>query len=180
VISVGAGRADLTAVPANRLSVLARYGLTAKAPLLRELADPRRTATLLAAARHLEASAVDDALDLFDLLMATRLIAPARRSSERERLSALPRLERASVTLAGVVTAVMDVLSAAEAGLVDVAAAWRAVEEVAPRDRVREAAAVVGIWFRTIRPGRRRCAPRWRAGTGWCARSWCCWPRRCR
>lgn len=33
---------------------MARYGLTAKAPLLRELADPRRTATLLAAARHLK------------------------------------------------------------------------------------------------------------------------------
>jgi hypothetical protein len=81
VISVGAGRADLSAVPVKRLSVLARYGLTAKAPLLRELADPRRTATLLAAARHPEAAAVDDALDLFDLLMATRLIALARRAS---------------------------------------------------------------------------------------------------
>ena len=144
VISVGAGLAELSAVPVNRLSVLARYGLTAKAPLLRELADPRRTATLLAAARHLEAAAVDDALDLFDLLMATRLIGPARRASERERLAALPRLERASVTLAGAVTAVMDVLSAAGAGAVDVAAAWQAVEQVAPRDRVRDAAAVVG------------------------------------
>jgi hypothetical protein len=51
---IGAGRADLSAVAASRLSALARYGLTAKAPLLRELADPRRTATLLAAARHLK------------------------------------------------------------------------------------------------------------------------------
>ena len=136
VISVGAGRADLSAVPANRLSMLARYGLTAKAP--------RGTATLVAAARHLEASAVDDALDLFDLLMATRLIAPARRASERERLAALPRLERASVTLAGAVTALLDVLAAADADAVGVADAWRAVEQVAPRDRVREAAAVVG------------------------------------
>jgi hypothetical protein len=38
-----------------------------------------------------------------DLLMATRLVAPTRRASERERLAALPRLERASVTLAGAV-----------------------------------------------------------------------------
>ena len=144
VISVGAGRADLSGVPANRLSVLARYGLTAKAPLLRDLAGPRQAATLLAAARHLEASAVDDALDLFDLLMATRLIAPARRASERDRLAALPRLERASVTLAGAMTALLDVLAAADADAVGVADVWRAVEEVAPRDRVREAAAVVG------------------------------------
>jgi hypothetical protein len=83
-------------------------------------------------------------LDLFDLLMATRLIAPARRASERERLAALPRLERASVTLAGAVTALLDVLAAADAGAVGVADAWRAVEKVAPRDRVREAAVVVG------------------------------------
>lgn len=59
---------------ANRLAVLARYGLTAKAPLLRELADPRRTAALVAADRHLESAAVDDALDLFDLLMPARLL----------------------------------------------------------------------------------------------------------
>jgi hypothetical protein len=50
-------------------------------------------------ATHLEA-AVDDALDLFDVLMATRLISTARRASTAERLAAMPRLERASVTLA--------------------------------------------------------------------------------
>lgn len=55
VSTIGAGRdaattraarvqAGLSAVPASRLSALARYGLTAKAPLLRELADPRRDA----------------------------------------------------------------------------------------------------------------------------------------
>jgi hypothetical protein len=180
VISVGAGRADLSAVPANRLSVLARYGLTAKAPLLRDLADPRGTATLVAAARHLGASAVDDALDLFDLLMATRLIGPARRASERERLAALPRLERASVTLAGAVTALLDVLAAADADAVGVADAWRAVEQVAPRDRVREAAAVVGELVPDDSAGeaamRAALAGRYRVVRP----SWCCCPRRCR
>jgi hypothetical protein len=80
----------------------------------------------VAAARQLEASAVDAALDLFDLLMATRLIAPARRASERDRLAALPRLERASVILAGAVTALLDVLAAAAADAVGVADASRA------------------------------------------------------
>jgi hypothetical protein len=47
------------------------------------------------------------------------------------------------VTLGGAVTA-LDVLAAADADAVGVADAWRAVEQVAPRDRVREAAAVVG------------------------------------
>ncbi|MEV7236761.1 hypothetical protein AB0N06_23120 [Streptomyces sp. NPDC051020] len=36
--------------------------------------------------RQLEAQAVDDALDLFAVLMANRLISPARRTSDRERL----------------------------------------------------------------------------------------------
>jgi hypothetical protein len=79
VLALGARAAPADAVPANRLALLARYGLAAKAPALRDLTEPRRTATLLATARHLEAAAVDDALDLFDVLMATRLISAARR-----------------------------------------------------------------------------------------------------
>lgn len=142
VLALGARAADVEAVPANRLAVLARYGLTAKAPALRELADPRRTATLLATARHLEAAAVDDALDLFDVLMATRLISPARRASAAERLAAMPRLERASVTLAGAARALLEVLDDGGAWL-DVAAAWSAVERVAPREEVLGAVAVV-------------------------------------
>lgn len=102
VLAVGARRAQVQGVPANRLAMLARYGLTAKAPAIRELTEPRRTATLLAAARRLEAAAVDDALDLFDLLMATRLISAARRASDAERLTVMPRLERASGVVAGV------------------------------------------------------------------------------
>jgi len=44
-------------------------GLASKAPTLEGLAEPRRTATPLAVARHLDAVATDDALDLFALLM---------------------------------------------------------------------------------------------------------------
>ena len=83
---------------AQAVQVSARYGLTAKAQALRDLAGPWR-ATLLATARHLEAAAVDDALDLFDVPMVTRLISTARRASAAERLAAMPGLERASVTL---------------------------------------------------------------------------------
>ena len=110
VLAVGAHAADVAAVPAGRLALLARYGLSAKAPPLRELAEPRRTATLLATARALEAAAVDDALDLFDVLMATRLISAARRATDAERLAALPRLERASATLAAATRAILAVL----------------------------------------------------------------------
>src|ERR1035437_2689839 len=88
--------ADCSAVPANRIAAMARYGLGSKAPILAALAEPRRTATLVAITRHLDAAAVDDAPDLFALLMATTLVNPARAASNTDRLAPLPRLETAS------------------------------------------------------------------------------------
>ena len=52
---------DCSAVPANRMTALARYGLASTATALLGLAEPRRTATLLAMTRHLDAAAIDDA-----------------------------------------------------------------------------------------------------------------------
>ena len=71
--------------------------------------------TLLAMTRHLDAAAIDDALDLFALLMATRLINPARAGSNTERLASLPRLERASRTLALAHRALLAALDGADA-----------------------------------------------------------------
>lgn len=76
----------LEQVPPNRLSALARYGLGTKAPKLERTPEPKRTAMLTAVMRHLEAKAIDDALDLFEILMATRLISSARRSTGCEYL----------------------------------------------------------------------------------------------
>lgn len=80
VAALGVGRVEVDDVPMNRLKVLARGGLGSKASALARLSEPKKTATLLAVVRHLEAAAVDDTLDLFALLMATRLLSPARRA----------------------------------------------------------------------------------------------------
>ncbi|WP_405148766.1 hypothetical protein OG589_12265 [Sphaerisporangium sp. NBC_01403] len=82
------------------MKTLSAYGAGSKAPALDQLVEPRRTATLLAVTRSLEAEAIDDALDLFALLMATRLISPTRRKSAEERLRMLPPLERAAKLVA--------------------------------------------------------------------------------
>jgi TnpA family transposase len=142
---LGVRSADCSTVPANRIAALARYGLDSKAPTLQELAEPRRTATLLAMARHLDAVAIDDALDLFALLMATRLINPARAASATERLASLPRLERASRMLAVAHRELFKTLDAAaqvETGL-DVAAIWAVLEQVASREQLADAVGVV-------------------------------------
>jgi Domain of unknown function (DUF4158)/Tn3 transposase DDE domain len=132
---LGAGRVGVDDIPANRLQVLARTGLGSKASALARLGEPKRTATLVAVLRHLEAAAVDDTLDLFALLMATRLFSPARRASAGRRLAMLPRLEKASKTVARAARVLLDQLAAAEDSgtRLDVAALWAAVERIAPR-----------------------------------------------
>jgi TnpA family transposase len=142
VLGIGARKAQVQAVPTNRLKQLARYGLTSKAPLIAQLAEPRQTATLLAAARALEEHAVDDALDLFHVLMATRLISAAKREVTSGRLESLPRLERASTTLAASTRAFVEFLESAE-DTVSVTQVWAAVEQVASRAEVVGAADVV-------------------------------------
>jgi hypothetical protein len=61
-------RVRVDQVPPNRMKVLARVGAGSKAPALARMYDPKRTAVLVAEARHLQAVAIDDALDLFALL----------------------------------------------------------------------------------------------------------------
>ena len=143
VRALGAGAVDLSAVPPARVRALARYGIGAKAQSLRRLAEPRRTATLVATVMALEANAVDDALDLFDLLMTTRVLGPSRRAAAAEQLAKMPELEKASRVLARVGARLLRVLE--ESGdQVDVAAAWTTLEQVAARDQIAEAVATVG------------------------------------
>ncbi len=63
---------------------------------------------LAAAIRHLEAKAIDEALDLFQILMAIRLRNVAKRKADKERLSTLPQLEKASRTLARAAKALFE------------------------------------------------------------------------
>jgi hypothetical protein len=91
----------------------------------------------------LQVAAVDDALDLFAVLMASKLIAPAARAANRDRLRTLPRLRQASHTLAAAVRALLAVAEDAGDGPVDLATVWSALEAVAPRDRLAVAVATV-------------------------------------
>ncbi len=145
IAAFGMGRLKLEQIPPNRLSVLARYGLGTKAPKLERTAEPKRTAILTAVMRHLEAKAIDDALDLFEILMATRLISTAKRSTDKQRLSTLPQLEKASRIVARAAKVFIEKLESIEesGGDVDVAALWRALEEIAPRSVMSGAAATV-------------------------------------
>ncbi|GGU93405.1 hypothetical protein GCM10010260_30460 [Streptomyces filipinensis] len=71
ISAFGLGRVNLSRVPIDRLSTLARYGQLSKAQTIELAPEPRRTALLTTVVRQMAAQAVDDALDLFALLMAT-------------------------------------------------------------------------------------------------------------
>lgn len=80
-LRLGRVRADL--VPPKRLATLARVGLGSKAPVLERTPQPRRTALLTSVVRHLEAAAIDDALDVF-----THETPPRRHSAGPWRINA--------------------------------------------------------------------------------------------
>ncbi|MEU0484848.1 DUF4158 domain-containing protein [Streptosporangium sp. NPDC006013] len=141
------GRVDVSKVPVRRMKTLARYGAGSKAPLLARLNEPRRTATLVAVTRSLEAEAIDDALDLFALLMATRLISPARRKASGDRLAMLPKLEKASKLLSKasrVLVEQLDLVAEADADL-DPAALWAAVTDQAGATKEQVLAALESV-----------------------------------
>ena len=57
----------------------------------------------------LHAAAVDDAVDLLNVLVATRLIRVAKRVSRDKQLSSIPKLSRAAARLARAMRVVVEV-----------------------------------------------------------------------
>lgn len=154
----GMGEVDVSAIPPRRLAELSRYGVDGKASLLRRHGDSRRLATLLATAVYLTSRAVDDALDLLEVLIATKLLARAERETVKEKLKTLPRVERASAKLAAAFQIVFDTTSEQvdiDTGEISrpevetLEAMWERIEQVVPRH---ELAAAIAALFELTPP----------------------------
>lgn len=96
--ALGVGILDVSRIPPGRLQVLARYAAAARAQAIARMPEERRRATLLAFAQAFEISALDDALDLLDLVV-TDLFKDAQKSGQKERLQTLRRLDTAALQL---------------------------------------------------------------------------------
>lgn len=94
-------------IPTVRLHALARFANTAKVGIIRRLPESRRLATLVAFASNLEATALDDALDLLDILI-TEIFSEAARASDKSRLRTIKDLDAAAVQLMQVCRLVLD------------------------------------------------------------------------
>ena len=84
-------------VPPGRVTALARFATVAKAQAARMPLE-RRTATLLAFVRTLEATAQDDVLDLFDIVV-TALFTDAAKIGKKARLRTLRDLDAVALQL---------------------------------------------------------------------------------
>lgn len=169
IAAFGMGAVDVSRIPPRRLAELSRYGVDGKASLLRRHSDARRLATLLATTVYLTSRAVDDALDLLEVLIATKLLAKAERESAKEKLKTLPRVERASAKLATAFQVVFDTTSEqvdtdtgeiAPPKVESLEGMWAAIEQVVPRH---ELAAAIAALFELTPPLDSDADEAWRA-----------------
>jgi TnpA family transposase len=100
ICALDVGRHDLARVPANRLAALVRLACTARSQAIARMPDQRRIATLVAFAGGIEVRAIDDSLDLLDLLLK-KISSKAERLDSEERLRTRPALEASALRLAG-------------------------------------------------------------------------------
>jgi len=144
IIGSGLSRVELDAtVTPRRLAELARYGMGADVAQLKRHGAQRRMATMVATVAQLEATAIDDALELLDLLMATELIGKARTEADKQTIKRHPQLAKASAILALVAQALLDARDWGDEGEVRVSEVWEAIEMRIPRTVVRSAVATV-------------------------------------
>lgn len=103
----GAADLDLTDVPPTRLRALARYAACATAQTISRMTEDRKVATLVAFASVFANGAMDDALDVFDLLL-TEIRASSEKDGERDRLRTIGDLDAAALRLLEVCRIVLN------------------------------------------------------------------------
>jgi len=104
---VGVSHVEVCDVPEARRALLARHAQTVWAQTLLRMSESRRLATLLIFVQHLERTATDDVLDLFDGLM-TSLVLKGTVKHRRERMRSLKDLDQAALVLQDAVRVLLD------------------------------------------------------------------------
>lgn len=107
VRAVGMGEVNVSDLPESRQALLARHAQTAWAQTLQRMGEERRLATLLIFVQHLERTATDDVLDLFDALMTT-LALKGEAKRRQERLRTLKDLDQAALVLQDAACVLLD------------------------------------------------------------------------
>lgn len=95
----GIQKIDFSYIPPVRLKILARYASMASAYKISRMSDRKRIATLLAFTKAFETIALDEALDVLDLLI-TEIAGEAKKNGQKKRLRTLKDLDKSALALA--------------------------------------------------------------------------------
>src|SRR5215211_4847534 len=104
---LGIRELDFSRIPPVWLKSLARYAATGWAPHIARMSKDRRSATVVAFAHAYTAETLDDALDLFDMLIAD-IAASAKALGQKKRMRSLLDLDEAALALAEVCSILLD------------------------------------------------------------------------
>jgi TnpA family transposase len=156
VQQIAADLPSLDRLPTSRITALARFANAAKAQAVARLPDDRRIATLLAFVRTLEASAHDDVLDLFDVVV-TAMFSDAKAVGQKDRLGSIRDLDAAAQKLKQACAVLLD-------GTTSNAGVRRAVFSLVTREELVEAVAQIDnltrshddLYFKELRAQHRR------------------------
>ena len=107
VRSLGIVIPQVAAIPPSRIATLARFADKAKVSAVLRLPRARRLATLVAFVHTLEASAQDDAIELFEMLM-TDVFGEAQKEDRKARLRSLKDLDALAITLVEACKPIVD------------------------------------------------------------------------
>lgn len=107
VRSLGITIPPAASIPPSRIATLARFADKAKVSAVMRLPEARRLATLVAFIHTLEASAQEDALELFEMLL-TEVFGDAEKEDKKARLRSLKDLDALAITLAEACQLVVD------------------------------------------------------------------------
>lgn len=105
--ALGTHQLDFTGIPLVRLKVLARHAAQISAYRTARMPDDRRLASLVAFAHSYETQALDDALDVLDLLVSD-ITSRAKNLGKRSRLRTLKDLDKAALALARACALILD------------------------------------------------------------------------
>ncbi len=103
----GISELDFSHIPPVRLKSLARYTSAASAYKIERMPQSKRTAMLLAFVKAYEVTALDDSLDVLDLLISD-IAGEAKKLGQKNRLRTLKDLDRSALTLASVCSLILD------------------------------------------------------------------------
>ncbi len=104
---MGVSDIDVSAIPPTRLKELSRFAASARAQAISRMATDRRIATTLSFTKSFESYAIDDALDVFDLLI-TELSNEASRLNKKDRYRTIKDLDQAARQLSEACKMILD------------------------------------------------------------------------